>query len=131
MNDAFHLVRGDHALDEVLVGGIANEQRHAFGQECGKAGGEVVDHDDAFAGFHQRVNHVTSDIAGTAGDKHGHELTRLPRMIRQSVSGLAKRSCASLFGGDAIGIAVKRWVSARANWPLCLMLRIGNARNGA
>src|SRR5258707_8519660 len=25
----------------------------------------------------------------------------------------------------------EEWVSARANWPLCLMLRIGNARNGA
>jgi hypothetical protein len=25
------------------------------------------------------VNHVTSDIAGAAGDKHGHELTRLSK----------------------------------------------------
>src|ERR1700682_4452994 len=25
----------------------------------------------------------------------------------------------------------EEWVSAQANWPLCLMLRIGNARNGA
>ena len=77
MDDAFDVVRRDHALDQVLVGGIADEQRHAFGQEGGKAGGQVVDHDDAFAGFHQRMNHVTSDIAGAAGDKHGHELTHL------------------------------------------------------
>src|SRR6266571_2726446 len=25
----------------------------------------------------------------------------------------------------------EEWVSAQANWPLCLMLRIGNAQNGA
>ena len=66
---------GDHALDEVFVAGIADEQRHAFGQEGGKSGGQVVDHDDAFAGFRQRMNHVTSDIAGAAGDEHGHEFT--------------------------------------------------------
>ena len=107
-------MRGDHALDEVLVGGIADEQRHAFGQECGKAGGQIVDHDDAFAGFHQRVNHVTSDIAGAAGDKHGHELTRLPD-----------------YRADAIRRRGEEWVSAELNWPLCLMLRIGSARNGA
>ena len=78
MDDALDPVLRDHALDEVLVAGIADEQRHAFGQEIGKARGEVVDHDDAFAGIHQRAHHVTSDIAGAAGDKHGHELTRLP-----------------------------------------------------
>ena len=72
MNDALDAVLGDHALDEVFVAGIADEQRHAFGQEGGKSGGQIVDHDDAFAGFHQRMNHVTSDIAGAAGDKHGH-----------------------------------------------------------
>ena len=99
----------DHALDEVLVAGIADEQRNALGQELGKAGGQVVDHDDAFAGFHQRLNHVTSDIAGTAGDKHGHELTQSP-----------------IWGRCYPGRG-EEWVSARLNWPLCLMLRIGNA----
>ena len=72
MNDALDAVLGDHALDEVFVAGVADEQRHAFGQEGGKSGGQVVDHDDAFAGFRQRMNHVTSDIAGATGDEHGH-----------------------------------------------------------
>ena len=67
MNDAFDAVRRDHAFDQVLVGGVADEQRNAFGQERGKAGRQVVDHDDAFAGFHQRLNHMTPDIAGPAG----------------------------------------------------------------
>ena len=88
MDDAVDAVRGDHALDQVLVGGIADEQRHAFGQEGGKTGRQVVDHDDAFAGVHQRMNHVASDIAGAAGDKHGHDLTlsQLPAdVIRDAV----------------------------------------------
>ena len=72
MNDALDLVLGDHARDEVFIAGVADEQRHAFGQEGGESGGKVVDHDDAFAGFHQRMNHVTSDIAGATGDEHGH-----------------------------------------------------------
>ena len=75
MNDALDAVLGDHALDEVFVAGVADEQRHAFGQEGGKSGGKVVDHDDAFAGFHQRMNHMASDIAGATGDEHGHEFS--------------------------------------------------------
>ena len=78
MNDALDAMRGDHALDEVLVAGVADEQRHAFGHEGGKSGRQIIDHDDAFAGFRQRMNRVTSDIAGAAGDKHSHELTHLP-----------------------------------------------------
>ena len=72
MNDALDAVLGDHAFDEVFIAGVADEQRHAFGQEDGESGGQIVDHDDAFAGFHQRVNHMTSDIAGATGDEHGH-----------------------------------------------------------
>ena len=72
MNDALDLVLGDHARDEVFIAGVADEQRHAFGQEGGESGGQIVDHDDAFAGIHQRMNHMTSDIAGATGDEHGH-----------------------------------------------------------
>ncbi len=72
MDDAVDAMLCDHALDQVLVAGIADEQRHAFGQERGEAGGEIVDDDDALAGIDQRMNHVTSDIAGTAGHEHGH-----------------------------------------------------------
>ena len=78
----FTLVRGDHALDQVLVSGVADEQRNAFGQGCGKAGRQIVDHDNAFAGFRQRQNHMTSDIACAAGDEHGHEFTHSPIQLR-------------------------------------------------
>src|SRR5215213_11478859 len=72
MNDAFDSVLGDHPCDEVFITGVADEQRHAFRQEGRESGGKVVDHDDAFAGVRQRMNHVTSDIAGATGDEHGH-----------------------------------------------------------
>jgi hypothetical protein len=72
MDDAFDPMLGDHALDEVLVAGIADEQRHAFGHELGKSGGQIVDHDNILAGFRQRLNHVTSDIPGAACHKHSH-----------------------------------------------------------
>ena len=75
VNDGLDAVPFDHAFDEVLVAGVADGQRNAFGEESRKTGGEVVDHDDAFAGVRQRMNHVTSDITGAAGDKHGHDLT--------------------------------------------------------
>ena len=114
MNHALDAVGGDHALDQIFIGGVADEQRHAFGQECGKSGGQIVDHHDAFAGFHQRLNHVTSNVAGAAGDKHGHELTHL-----------------RFSGSDAIRAAVKSGFRRKLNWSLCLMLRIGNAPNGA
>jgi len=41
VNDAFHAMRCDDALDQVLIRGIADEQRNAFGQERGKAGGRL------------------------------------------------------------------------------------------
>ena len=85
------LCADDDALDQVLVGGVADEQRHAFGQRGRKARGQVVDHDNAFAGFRQRLNHVTSDIAGAAGDKHGHELT-IPWNCRDDASRDAVKS---------------------------------------
>ena len=72
MDDALDVMRRDHALDQVLVAGIADEHRHAFGHEGGKSGRQIVDDDHALTGFRQRVNRVTSDVAGAAGDKHSH-----------------------------------------------------------
>ena len=68
MDDALDVVLGDHAFEQVLVAGIANKQRYAFRQISGETGGEIVDHDHVLAGFRQRQDRVTSDIAGAAGD---------------------------------------------------------------
>ena len=86
MHDAFYGVCCDHAFDEIFIRRVADEKRNAFGQVRGEAGGQVVDDDNAFAGFHQRTNRVTSDIAGAAGDKHTHELTHLP-IVQAMLSG--------------------------------------------
>ena len=42
------------------------------GQRGGKAGREVVEHDDTLAGIDQCVHGMASDIACAAGDQHGH-----------------------------------------------------------
>ena len=60
------------------------------GRNGGKSGGEIVDHDHAFAGFHQRVNHVAADIAGAAGDEHGHGFT-LPIVSTDASGDAVKR----------------------------------------
>ncbi len=72
VDDGIDMVRGDHAFDQVFIRHVADEQRHAVGNEGGETGGEIVDDDDAFAGFRQRENHVAADIAGSAGHKNGH-----------------------------------------------------------
>ena len=113
MNDAFDAVLLNHAFDEIFVASIANEQRHALGQESGKSGGQVVDHDNAFAGFSQRMNHVTSDIASTAGNEHGHIHLSRHMVCQSKPSGLGRSASAlpkvhaPLFRGDASRGAVK------------------------
>src|SRR3569833_1162413 len=73
MDDRGDAMRGDHAFHEVLVGRITDEQRHAFRQRGREAGGEIIDHDHARAGFHQSENGVAADVTGTAGDENGHK----------------------------------------------------------
>jgi hypothetical protein len=47
-----------------------------------EAGREIVEHHYAFAGIDKRVNHVTSDIAGAAGDQDRHAMGPLARSNR-------------------------------------------------
>ena len=68
MDDALDVVLGDHAFEQIFIARIADEQRHAFGQVSGETGGEIVDHDHVLAGFRQRQDRVTSNVAGAAGD---------------------------------------------------------------
>jgi hypothetical protein len=55
-------VCGDHALDEISVRDIADEQRHAFREKLREAGREIVDDDNAFARIDQRANRVAADM---------------------------------------------------------------------
>ena len=67
MDDGLDAMLLDHTLDQVLVGGIADEQRHALRDKRREAGGEIVDHHHALTGLMKRANGVASDIAGPAG----------------------------------------------------------------
>src|ERR1700754_4402014 len=109
MHDAVDAVLRNHALDEAFVAGIADEQRHAFRHRGGEAGGEVVDHDDGLVRVDERANHMAADIAGTAGDKHGHDVLTSP-------------FCRGDYPSSG-----EEGVSAAANWRPSLMLRIGDA----
>ena len=81
MDDALHVVGGNDALDQVLVSRVADEQRNTVGQRCGETCLEIVDHDNAFAGFNQGQNHMTSDVAGAAGNEHAHGFSNPPILL--------------------------------------------------
>ncbi len=74
MDDVGDVVLGDDATDQPLVAGVADHQRHALGDRPGKAGGQIVQHNDPFPRFEQGVDHVASDVPGAAGNEDRHEL---------------------------------------------------------
>ncbi len=72
MNDGIHSVLGDHGLHHRLIAGLPDQQRDALRQCPIESGREIVEHDHALAAVDERVDHVTSDIAGAAGDQDCH-----------------------------------------------------------
>ena len=72
MDDRGDLVDIDNRGGQLLVAGIADEQRHRLRQRGTETGGQVIQHDNRLAGIHQRENHVAADITGAAGDQNGH-----------------------------------------------------------
>ena len=72
---------GDEAEEEGHSGIEIGQERG--GKYCSGGGPDkgtdlvqqVVDHDDVFASFRQRKNHMAADIAGTTGNEHGHAFT--------------------------------------------------------
>ena len=72
MDDGVDPVLRDQRRHARLVSGFADHQRRALCHRPIEAGREIVEHHHALAGIDERVNHVASDIAGTAGDQHRH-----------------------------------------------------------
>ena len=72
MDDGLDAVLADQTNDELLVAGIADDERHALGEQPGESGREVVEHHDALAGIDEFVHHMAADIAGSAGDQDRH-----------------------------------------------------------
>ena len=60
-----------HLADQGAVADIACHERYIVGHEGADAGGEIVENDDAVAGFTQREHRMAADIPGAAGDKDG------------------------------------------------------------
>ena len=71
------------------VADIADDRQHRLRQRGGKAGGEVVEHDDALAGIDQRMHGVAADIACASRDQYGHGF---PSRFAESLSGAAYKS---------------------------------------
>src|SRR5215472_7821032 len=88
MDDRVDAALGDDRGDERLIASIADDERRAFGDRPIETGREIVENDDLFAGIDQLVHHMASDIAGAAGDEHGHD-ARLP------AASLSGRACAA------------------------------------
>src|SRR5713101_5218622 len=77
MDDRIHFVVADQPRHQCLISSFTDDERRAFGNGPTKAGGEVIEHYDAFTGVDQFMNHLAADIAGAAGDQECHECDRL------------------------------------------------------
>jgi hypothetical protein len=62
----------DDAVDQRLVAGLADDQRHTLGHGPLEAGREIIEHDDVLAGIDQLIDHVAADIPGAASDQDRH-----------------------------------------------------------
>ena len=77
MNDGLDRVLLDDGRYHILVPDVADDKGHARGNRPIETGRKIVQHDDGFAGVHQRMNHVAADIAGAAGDQNRHDVDSL------------------------------------------------------
>ncbi len=77
MNDRVHFVVADQPLHQRLISSFTDHEGRAFRNGPTKAGGEIIEHYDAFTGVDQFMNHLAADIAGAAGDQECHECDRL------------------------------------------------------
>jgi len=78
MDDAIDAVLGDHASTRFSSPASPMNSGTLSGRKAEKPVERLSITTTLFAGVRQRAYHVTSNIAGAAGDKHSHEITRLP-----------------------------------------------------
>ncbi len=69
MNDGVDFVLANDLSHQVLIAGVADDERHAFGDCPVEVGRQIVKYDDALAGIGQLMHHVTADIASAASYK--------------------------------------------------------------
>ena len=76
VNDCLDPMLTDQAGDQRLIASVADDKRGLFGHGPAKAGRQIVENDNALAGIDKLQNHVTADVAGTAGNQDRHLRTR-------------------------------------------------------
>ncbi len=69
MDDGFDIVFPDQPRHQRLISGFANGEWCSFRHRPAMAGGKVVEHDDAFTGIDQVMDHLAADIPGPASYK--------------------------------------------------------------
>ena len=69
VNDCLDTMLTDQAGDQRLITSVADDKRGLLGYGPAKAGRQIVENDNALAGIDKLQNHVTADVAGTAGNQ--------------------------------------------------------------
>lgn len=68
MDDSVDPMLRDQCCYARLVPRLADDKRHILRHSPLETGRQIVEHHHAFAGIDERVDHMASDIAGTASD---------------------------------------------------------------
>ncbi len=77
---------GDQPPDKIRIAAIALDEGRLGRHRPSKAGDQIVENDDIFAGVEKQPNHVAADIAGSAGDQDTHETRNNPRKLNKSLN---------------------------------------------
>ena len=72
VDDGVDPVVTDEPRHQRLIAGLADDQRHAFGNRRAMSRREIVEDDHPLAGIDEVAHHLAADIAGAAGDQDRH-----------------------------------------------------------
>ena len=75
MDDGVDIIAQQQPPHEIVVADIAFDELGLIRHRPAKAGGEIVEDEEVFAGIEQLEHHMASDEAGAAGDQDTHEPT--------------------------------------------------------
>ena len=77
MDDGVDSMLRDQRCYARLVPDLADDKRYILRHSPFETGRQIVEHHHALAGIDERVDHMASDIAGTAGDQDRHPMSSL------------------------------------------------------
>src|SRR5271165_4358364 len=62
----------DQSLYKWLIAGVADNKGHFLSDRPAISGREIIERDNILAGINQLKDHVTADVAGSAGNEDRH-----------------------------------------------------------